>query len=487
VTFKTQVAKGLKWQAISIVGRQLLSLVVFTTLARLLEPSAFGLIGLIGVYLGFIGMFADQGIGAALIQRKDLEPEHIDTAFWTNIGCSVFLCLGTIALAGPVSHLLGDIRLAPLLQWSSLSLVITALSAVHSSLLLKAMDFRAPTIRTLIANTAGGVVGVIMALRGYGVWALIGQQLCTAIAGAMFLWTISSYRPSFRFSIRHFRDLSGVGWSIFATSLLWFFTSRLDQIAIGRFVGIPALGLYVIGNKIPDMAKTLTHAPLDGISLPALSRLQDDHKKMCETIYKGMELNATVSFAVFVGLAAISSDLVPFLFGAKWLPATTISSLLSLYALTIVLGVFFHASLLASGGAGRYVHLSIWQVIGVGIACVLGIQFGVNYLIIGMIVNSLIMTIPALLFLKGRIGLSPLQYCKPCLIPALAASFMAILIWFTSSVLPKDILPAFLIASKIVIGAIAYLGFVFIFKRTSLITIIDTVGHAFQNRSKVQS
>lgn len=487
MTLKTQVAKGLKWQAINIGGRQLLSLVVFTTLARLLEPSAFGLVGLIGVYLGFIGMFADQGIGAALIQRKDLEPEHMDTAFWTNIGCSVFLCLGTIAFAGPVSTLLGDVHLASLLRWSSISLVITALSAIHSTLLIKAMDFRAATIRTLIANTVGGVIGIWMALAGYGVWALIFQQLSTAIAGTIFLWSISPYRPSFRFSIRHFRDLSSVGWSIFATSFLWFFTSRLDQVVIGRFIGIPSLGLYVIGNKIPDMAKTLTHSPLDGISLPALSRLQDDHKRMCETMYKGMELNATVSFAIFMGLAAISSDLVPFLFGNKWAAASIISSLLSLYALANLLGVFFHASLLASGGAGRYVILSVCQVVGVGIACAFGVKFGINYLIIGMIANSLIMAMPALQFLQGRIGLSPLEYCKPCIIPALASLFMVVTIGLASFALPKNILPVLLIGSKIILGAISYLGFMFIFKRSSLVVIADTVGHALKSGSKQQS
>lgn len=487
MTLKTQVAKGLKWQAISIVGRQLLSLVVFTTLARLLEPSAFGLVGLIGVYLGFIGMFADQGLGAALIQRKELEPEHLDTAFWTNMGCSVFLCLGTMALANPVSVLLGDARLAPLLRWSSLGLVITALSAIHSTLLLKAMDFRSPTIRTLIANTVGGVIGVFMALAGYGVWALIAQQLSTAIAGAIFLWTISPYRPSFRFSKRHFRELSSVGWSIFATSLLWFFTSRLDQMVIGRFLGVPVLGLYVIGNKIPDMAKTMTHTPLEGISLPALSKLQDDPKQMCETIYKGMELTATISFAIFVGLAAISSDLVPFLFGAKWTDAITISILLSLYALVNVLQVFFHPALLASGGARRYIFLNVANAIGAVVSCGLGIQFGIMYLIIGLMLTSLIVSVPAFLYLKFLIGLSPSKYCKPCLVPALASLFMVALIWLVSLILPKDILPALLIGCKIAIGAIGYLGFTFAFKRSSLVKIADTISHAVKNRSKTTS
>src|SRR5271170_5621410 len=103
MSLKIQVAHGLKWQAINIVGRQLLSLVVFTTLARLLSPSAFGLVALVGVYLGIVTMFVDQGITQALIQRQDLTDEHKDTAFWFNMGCASILCLSTILLAGPVA------------------------------------------------------------------------------------------------------------------------------------------------------------------------------------------------------------------------------------------------------------------------------------------------------------------------------------------------------------------------------------------------
>ena len=486
MALRTQVANGLKWQAINIIGRQLLSLVVFTALARLLAPSAFGLVGLIGIYLSFVGMFADQGIGAALIQRKELHPEHLDTAFWINMGCSIILCLGTIALAGPVSTLLGDANLAPLLRWSSIGLVITALSAIHSTLLVKAMDFRRPTIRTLIANTVGGAIGIGMALAGYGVWALVAQQLSTAIAGAIFLWTVSPYRPKWRFSIVHFRELSSVSWSIFASSLLWIFTSRLDQMVIGRFIGAPALGMYIIGNKFPDMAKTLTLTPLDVISLPALSSLQDDHKKMREIIYKGMELNATISFAIFVGLAAISNDIVPFLFGNKWAGAATFSALLSIYALVNILGVFFHPALLATGGIGRYVFLNVWQAAGSIVACALGVKFGINYLILGLTCLSLILTTPALLYLKGRIGLAPLEYCKPCLVPALASIFMAAIIWATSLLFNADTPPALVVGSKIITGAIAYLGFLFVFKKSSLLKIADIVSHGLKTQSTAQ-
>ncbi|MGA3007760.1 MAG: lipopolysaccharide biosynthesis protein, partial [Opitutaceae bacterium] len=428
----------------------------------------------------FASMIADQGIGTALVQRMNLDPAHLDTAFWFNSACSVVLCLGTIALARPISLLFHEPRLTRLLCWSSLALVFNAMSAIHGTLFIRSMDFRRPAIRALVANVAGGAVGVGMAVAGYGVWALVGQQLVSALAGAIFLWSASSYRPSLRFSWPHLRDLFGVSSSILATSFLWFFSSRLDQIIIGRFAGVPVLGLYVIGGKVPDMANTMTQQPMTEVSLPALSRLQDDHPKLRKAIYSGMELNALVAFAVFVGIAAIASDLVPFLFGAKWTSAGNLCALLSLSALVTSLQVFFYPALMATGGAGSYVFLSVCHAVGVAVACWVGIQFGVTWVVTGLIANNLILVGPSMLYLRKRIGLSPLEYCRPCLMPALASLVMGLAIWAAGWVLPMNVPLAVRLACKVCLGGIAYLGFVFFFAPAALGQLMRTFGHAFR-------
>jgi O-antigen/teichoic acid export membrane protein len=478
MTLKAQVARGLKWQAIDIIGRQLLSLIVFTTLARLLDPSAFGKVALVGVYMAFVAMFADQGIGAALVQRSNLKPEHLNAAYWFNVGCAVLLCAGTIVLAGPVSRLLGEPELIPLLRWMSPALIINAMSAIHATLFIKAMDFRRPTIRTLVGNAVGGIVGIGMAVTHYGVWALIGQQLAASVGSAVFLWAASPYRPSLKFSLPHLKDLFGVSTSVFSTTLLWYFSSRIDQIVVGRFAGVPALGVYVIAGKVPDLARVITHEPMAHVSLPALSRLQNNHKRMQAAIYSGMELNALLSFAVFVGIAAIAPELVSVLFGAKWAAAGVLCSLLSIYGLVNALQVFFHPSLLASGGAGRYVLLNVWQAAGSLVAGVGGIHLGVKYVVIGLILNNLIITVPALMFLRKRIGLSPLEYCKPCLVPACASLFMLGVLWLVGSMSPPG-LPAIVgLICKVAIGAAAYSGFSLLFQRSTLMNLIAMIRHA---------
>lgn len=478
MNLNAQVARGLKWQSISILGKQGLSFVVFTTLARLLDPASFGLFGLVGVYLGFVNIFADQGIGAALIQRQNLTQSHLDTAFWFNCISAVILCLGTIILADPVSRLLGEPQLVPLLRWSSLALVFGACSSIQANLFIKEMDFRQPVIRTLVSNAIGGGVGVFMALAGCGVWALVGHQLSCAFVGAVFLWSVSKYTPSPRFSWEHLRDLLGVSSSVFASGLLWYVTSRVDHIVIGRFVGTDFLGLYVIASKLPDFAKVITHTPISQVSLPALSRLQNDHPRMRIAVCKAMELNALVSFAVFVGIAAVATDLVPLLFGDKWAGAAQPCAMLSIYALITTLTVFIHPILLASGGTGKYLFLNLCQSIGALIGCIVGIRFGIAYLILGLIINNLIITVPALLFIRHRIGLSALEYCRPCVVPALASLFMAAMVWLLDYMLPEGIMPLAAFTIKTTVAACAYLGFLLAFKRTILIKLFDIIGHA---------
>jgi PST family polysaccharide transporter len=429
MSLRAQAAKGLKWQAIEIGGRQVLSLVVFTTLARLLNPSDFGLVGLVGVYLAFVGMFVDQGLGTAIIQRKELESGHLDAAFWFGMACAALLCAGTLLLARPVASFFAAPALAPLLRWASLALVINASAGVHHTLFFRGMDFRRPAIRTLVGNLVGGAVGVAMALAGCGVWSLIGQQLTAAFAGAVFLWMASSWRPRLAFSLARLRELMVVSASVFSVSFLWFFSSRLDQIVIGRFLGAGVLGQYVIGAKLPDLAKTAVQAPVGAIAMPALSQLQHDHSRMREAIYKGMELNALVTFAVFGGLAAVAPTLVPLVFGEQWRPAAPMLRLLSIYALVLGLFVYCHPALLASGGVGKYVFVNIACASGAALACFLGVRWGTQAIILGLIANLSLTGLLALLFLKERMGLSPWRYCKPCILPGLAAAAMCTSVW----------------------------------------------------------
>ncbi|HYO09311.1 MAG TPA: lipopolysaccharide biosynthesis protein [Tepidisphaeraceae bacterium] len=479
MTLRTKAARGLKWQAIEIGGRQLLSLAVFTTLARLLDPSAFGSVALVGAYLALVAVFTDFGIGTALIQRRELDPRHVNSAFWFNVLCAAVLCAATVALARPLAVLFGDAGVAPLLRWASLSLIINAAAATHGTLFFRDLDFRSPTLRTLVAAAVGGVVGVGMALLGYGVWALVGQQLTASLAGALFLWTASRWRPALEFSLPHLRELLAVSASVSGVSLLYFFSSRLDQLLIGRYLGTNPLGEYVVGGKFAELARTALQQPLAAVSMPALSRLQDEHERLSGAMYKGMELNALVTIPAFVGLAAVAPDLVPLAFGAQWQLAAGVLQLMALYSLAAGLFVYCHPALLATGASGRYLLLHAGCAAGTGVACVVGLRFGVQAVVVGLIINAMVSGLAALVFLRQLIGLSPWKYLRPCVEPGMAAALMYGVVTLSRPALNAELPPWASLLAQVLIGAIAYMAILYGLIPDRLAVVRDMAVSAF--------
>jgi PST family polysaccharide transporter len=221
------------------------------------------------------------------------------------------------------------------------------------------------------------------------------------------------------------------------------------------------------------------------VSFPAITSLQNDHARMNEFTYKWMQSNALLSFAVFAGIAAVASDLVPVLFGDKWPTAAGLCSLLSLYALVGGLHIFFRPLLLAAQGMRQWIVLNAFQSIGVLVACLVGVRFGVPYLVLGLILNSLLLTIPILRFLHRRIDLSPTKYFRPCLIPAVAALFMVGSIWGLSIFLPRDLTPLFRLICKVIVGGTTYLGFVWLLLPDALRNLVTVSREAIRVPRKI--
>ncbi|HSH22200.1 MAG TPA: oligosaccharide flippase family protein, partial [Candidatus Caenarcaniphilales bacterium] len=206
-----RVTRGLTWTIIDAWGRQLLGLVVFVVLTRLLDPVDFGLVALAAVFVAFVQILVDQGLGDALVQRRELTRAHIDTAFWVSLTTGAVLAVVGIVLAIPIAAFLGQPALQPLLQVLSLTFVLTALNSVQVALLRRELAFRSLALRTLVAIAGGGAVGITLAYLDFGPWALVGQQLGQAVLAVLVLWRTSPWRPTRQVSRTHFRELFSFG------------------------------------------------------------------------------------------------------------------------------------------------------------------------------------------------------------------------------------------------------------------------------------
>lgn len=487
MSLKRQAAHGFKWQALELVGRHVISLVLFSVLARLLSPDDFGLAALVTAFIAIANLLVDLGIGTALLQRRDLEEGHTNVAFLINVVSASIICVITVLLSPKIAEFYNEPRLASLIRVGILSLLINAVASVPATLFTRNMDFRKPMLRTFLANVIGGCTGIGMALTGFGVWSLIGHQLMTVIVGAIFLWVASDWRPSLKVSMKHFRELFEYSSGAFLGLCLYSFSLRIDQFIIGRFLGTSILGEYAVGVKLTDLASAALQAPIRSISLPALSQLQGDNERMCNVIYKAMEINALITFAAFVGLASISNDLVAVMFAGNWDAAGPICALLSLNTLVGSLKALFWPALLASGDKSGHVFLHGLSLIGVLVACFVGVNYGIISVVIGLLLVNLLICIPCFYLLYKKIGLSPITYCQQCLMPAISSIVMWAAVWAVRSYVIRGPATPVGLVIQVLVGAAVYLGCMKVLAPESLKRTLDLVGHAFGPRKQASS
>ena len=291
---RSHATRGVFWTSIATFGTQLASLVVFAVLAQLLEPRAFGLVGMAMVFVSFGSLFAEQGMGQAIVQREELEPEHLDAAFWTNAAIGFLLSALGMLLAPIVAALYRESELVPVASLLSLTLMITALGSTQQSLLQRDFQFRALTIRRLAASLLGGVAGVVAALLGLGVYALVVKALVEGVVGLFLLWTLSTWRPTLHYSWPHARELLVFGLNMTGVKFTIFVRGRLDDFLIGLFLGPEALGYYVVAYRLGRLTLDVFGSITGGVILPIVSRVQHDSARCARALNELFWLTSVV-------------------------------------------------------------------------------------------------------------------------------------------------------------------------------------------------
>jgi PST family polysaccharide transporter len=349
VSLREKAAKGVVWSVIQKWGRESVSFLIFVVLSRLLAPEAFGLVALAAIFTVFIQIFLDQGFGAAIVQRADLEPEHLDTAFWINILTGILLTVGCIAISGLVAAFFDEPRLTLILRWLSIGFILTALSTTQVAILQRKLAFKSLAARSLTATTVGGIVGIGMAFAGFGVWSLIAQNLANDLASAVVLWRSSNWRPGFKVSKKHYRELFTFGVSVVGNNALNEVVRRSDDFLIGYFLGPTLLGYYTIGYKLLLVIIRVVTGIINGVAFPVFSRLRQKPKRILRAFYNVTQYTSLLSFPVFIGLATLAPELVLALFGEKWAPSIPVMQVLALIGILQSV-LFFNGTIIRASG-----------------------------------------------------------------------------------------------------------------------------------------
>jgi O-antigen/teichoic acid export membrane protein len=472
MTKRKSFLNALKWSYALNWGQKGFAALFTVILAGILGPKDFGTVSIAVVYIGFLQMFLDQGFMAALVQRKDLEPEHLDAVFWIDQVLSVFLVAVSILLSGWWAARNHAPEIAKIISVLSLSIPIEGLAAVQGAVLTKEMDFKSLSIRTNAATLISGVVGLAMAFTGFGVWALVGQQLVRDSSALVLLWIFSSWRPRFRFSWKHLHELTGFSVSNFLAQLGIYADMQAASLVLGLLFGPVAVGLYRIGDRVTNAIVVIAMASIQSVSFPEFSRFQDNPEELRRSALTCLRLSATTSLPALAGLAAVSGALMATI-GPQWVPATGVVKILSILGMLLIFA-FFTGPLLQALSKPRLFAILEWarMAIGTGSLVVAG------FLVKNGPVKAQISGIATARFLSGGLLVTPvflLIFMKLCKIsvrefvtsigPSSLASVAVVgsVALFNATGWLASGKPLFLLAAEVAVGGVTGLAVLFRF------------------------
>jgi PST family polysaccharide transporter len=362
-------ASPLKWAFLMNWGDRAMSTVFTIVLAAILGPRDFGVVALALIYIALIQLVLEGGVQTALVQREDLDDAHLSSAFWLNLAMCVVLALVSFALAPWWADLNDVPQLADVVRALSLILLFYGFTIVQLALFQRAMNFKGLAIRENAAVLVGGVLGIVLAVRGAGVWALVAQQLGFAATQLVLLWAQSSWRPSFTFSRAHARELVGFSSGVFLSNLGGFLNRRADALLMGIFFGPVAVGLYRLADRFAENVLELTMRPVGHVSLPFFSRLQHDKPALRGAVATCMRTTLVFTVPAMAVLAACS-DFLMGLMGDQWAPAADVLKILALVSIGKAL-VFFTGPLLFAVGRPHFRAIMLWALAAVSAGIVL--------------------------------------------------------------------------------------------------------------------
>lgn len=351
-------------------GRQVITSFSGLVLAALLGPNAFGVVAMALVYVLFIEMLVKQGMAAAVIQRKDLTPRHLDSAFWLVMFSAVVLMGASAGFSGWWAGVNRTPELQAVIIGLTPIIPLQGTVVVQEALLRRRFQFRALAVRNTVSSVAGGLLGIALALAGFGVWSLVVQQVSTVLIAAVALWAVSDWRPRLRFHRHEARQLLGFSTGSFLSSIGVFVNNRADALLIGLLFGPVVVGLYRMATRLIEMVIGITVRALQSVALADLSRVQDDPAGFRHRVLRLVSWSAVMAIPA-LGVLAGSSEAVLSLLGEEWLPATNALRLLCLAA--VVHGAFaFVGPMLQALGRPHQQALLSWATAALSSAGFLG-------------------------------------------------------------------------------------------------------------------
>lgn len=417
------------WSLIRVGGLSVLTFTVFTVLARVLSPHEFGLFALAILVVELSRILATSGLPAVVLQDKSEDWVLADTAFWANFGLSCIISILIWFLTPFYARLVGQPEIIPILRVLILMMPSTGLSSIHSALNIRNYGYKAVAARVLAANGISGAVGIGAALMGYGIWSLVIQMLIMDVVGTIGAWHAYPWMPRFRFDWRRLWRVSGLSASLLTTAILASALNRMQDIIIARFLTVASVGTYRIAWRMIDLIGQMTVMPIVDVSFVTLSKLQDDRERFRKAFLRMLGLAVLVSFPAISGFGILADDIIPLLFGHKWVGSIDAAKILSLLTIPYCLNFFVSSSL---GSIGKSAAITKLAIINTGTTLVFSLiaaPFGLEWIAVSYVARSYLMIPYSQWLFKYHTGIGYMETVKTIAPPFIADQIMLLVLF----------------------------------------------------------
>ena len=308
------------WRFAERCGAQIVAFVVSVVLARLLGPEESGQVALAMVFITILQVFVDSGLANALIQKKDSDELDFSTVFYYNIVFCILIYSVAFALAPMVALFYEDSSLTLLIRVLSLTIIVSGVRNVQQAYVSKKLLFKKFFLSTLIGTVLSAVVGITMAYKGFGVWALVWQQIINVAVNTLVLWFTVKWRPKKQFSFKRLKSLWAFGWKMLLSSLLNTVYNEIRQLIIGKVYSASDLAFYNKGKQLPHLVVNNINVSIDSVLFPVMSEYQDDKQRIKSMTRRAIKTSSFFMWPIMFGLMATSEKLISILLTEKWLP-----------------------------------------------------------------------------------------------------------------------------------------------------------------------
>lgn len=476
---KILVLSSLFWKLMERVGTQGIQFVVQIFLARLLLPEDFGVVALITIFIAIASVFVQSGFSTALIQKKDADEMDFSSVFYLSLWVAVLLYVFLFITAPLIADFYREPQLMSIVRVLSLTLFFGAVNSIQNAVVSKTMQFKRFFASSLGGIIPSGIVGVTMAYMGFGVWALVWQQLTNQLLITVILWFTVKWRPKLIFSIDRLKSLFSFGWKLLCSTLLDTTYSNLYGLVIGKTYDSTMLGYYNRGNTFPSLIVTTIDGSIGSVMFPTLSANQDVKSRVKSMTRRSIVTSSFIIFPMMVGLAVCAEPLVKIILTDKWLPSVPF---LQLMCISYAFWPIHTANLLAINALGRsdiFLKVEIIKkCIGLTILFIT-IPFGIYVMVAFQPIISFISTIINS-FPNSKLLNYSFQEQWLDIFPSLLLSVIMGIIVYAIQLIGWNAWATLII--QVVIGAVIYIGLAFLLKLECFTYLMGTTKEMFQKQ-----